>query len=641
MSRLIPKQNFIIKLKGGGTPSGAEIALTMLGEAFSSLSDKDKAKAAKSYEKQYKKDNNFRTVYEQKFNDRYGLGGFTEEGMEGAASKAQEEKAYQLALTNPEGKTLSRDDQNRVTYRNNSDIISNYNRNKENEEFNNYLNSLRNGTAQMSMSDNTATELIRQRKDPTALTDSDREQAMNQQRQDILRRLDPSMRTQTDIQDLISPEQLNYENNIRSSLIDRIGDRGLVALRFMNSEGNNLLQDNYLSADMKQYVGNIGDTSKYATYVKNPKNKYYSSLVSQANTRYGTNFRDRQDVAAFQQMLKDAGADIRVDGIIGPQTELYLAYYYGFKNDSNNAFKLMNNRRMYKNKTNEDVFNETYSYLFPNDQDESNHGKYAHKFFNGFNVPLSTYSNTPDAYGNWARYYTNGDYDSNIEKYFNPVQSNKMGGLLKKPSFLVKLKSGGQVQKLQKGRWVSVGSVTNRYNPANDHYLDELESLARQSGFNDFQIAAMIAHAIHENQGSPLPSGTRYGLWQNDAKQAKDVGNTVASNMRAFKRDYDYGKWYSTDDKNGWHPGLHKVFKNASTIDDAVYGMAGYERYNGYKDKKNATTQDRMKIGRQVYQLLQQGVKPSAMLEMLDNPDTFMADNEINNQGFIETNYQS
>lgn len=83
--------------------------------------------------------------------------------------------------------------------------------------------------------------------------------------------------------------------------------------------------------------------------VKDSNNEYYESLINKANDNYGTNFKTRQDVAAFQQLM---GAS-KIDGIIGPETEALLAFYYPSKQQH------VNNRRMYKAQTNDQVFNRT------------------------------------------------------------------------------------------------------------------------------------------------------------------------------------------------------------------------------------------------------------------------------------------
>ena len=217
-----------------------------------------------------------------------------------------------------------------------------------------------------------------------------------------------------------------------------------------------------------------------------------------------------------------------------------------------------------------------------------------------------------------------------IEEFYEMAILKKGGKLI--PRNISKFYKGGLIPKFQKSGkfgWSAVKSNTKRYNEKNDHYLDELEMYARQYGFNDYQIAAMIVNAIHENQGSPLATKNRVGLWQGDKRQAAYLGNTVKSNVKAFKKDYDHGTWYSTYDKNGWDPNYYKFFKNATNVDDANYGMAaGYERFNGSKDRHNAEVLSRQKTSRIVYNLLKQGVKPSAMVDVINNynfDDSLMA----------------
>lgn len=168
-----------------------------------------------------------------------------------------------------------------------------------------------------------------------------------------------------------------------------------------------------------------------------------------------------------------------------------------------------------------------------------------------------------------------------------------------------KYSKGGIV--FAKGGWEVAGKNTNRYNKANDTYLDEMEEEAYNYGFNDLQLAAMIANAIHENQGSPLTttSNGRVGFWQGDKRQAAYMGNTTASNMKAFKQDYDHGGWYSTYDKNGWNPKYHKLFKDGDNIEDVTYGMiAGYERFGGSNNRNNTEVISRIKTAKLIYDLL-------------------------------------
>ena len=177
-----------------------------------------------------------------------------------------------------------------------------------------------------------------------------------------------------------------------------------------------------------------------------------------------------------------------------------------------------------------------------------------------------------------------------------------------------KFKFGGKP--ILKAKWGAVAKVTNRYNPANNHYLDELSNLLKQKGFNDMQRAVIIANAIHENSGSPLPNRGRVGLWQGDKRQAKYLGNTVASNVEAFYKDYLHGKWYNTYDKNGWDPNYHKYFKNGKSIEDINYGMtAGYERFGGSKDRNNSEVKARAKTADTVYKCLVNNIALSTLFD--------------------------
>ena len=155
--------------------------------------------------------------------------------------------------------------------------------------------------------------------------------------------------------------------------------------------------------------------------------------------------------------------------------------------------------------------------------------------------------------------------------------------------------------------WSGLGQYTNRYNQSNDQYLNEIFNLSKKYGYNDYQISAIIANAIQENGGSPLANNGKYGLFQFLASQKNDVGYTVESSMKAFHRDYGYGRWYHTKDKNGWDPRYHKYFKDGQSPEDVAYGMAaGYERYGGASNKNNSETQNRMKLARAIYNIITQ-----------------------------------
>ena len=83
------------------------------------------------------------------------------------------------------------------------------------------------------------------------------------------------------------------------------------------------------------------------------RDKYYDSLVDNANKKYGNIFRNRGDVAAFQKMM---GAKA-VDGILGPETEALLDAYLS-RND-NNYINSESSPSLYTNEKNLDVYNRT------------------------------------------------------------------------------------------------------------------------------------------------------------------------------------------------------------------------------------------------------------------------------------------
>lgn len=72
--------------------------------------------------------------------------------------------------------------------------------------------------------------------------------------------------------------------------------------------------------------------------------------------------------------------------------------------------------------------------------------------------------------------------------------------------------------------------------------------------------------------------------------------------------------------------------------------IAGYERFGGSSNRNNSEVMSRIKTSRGVYNLLRQGVKPSAMIDILnDQQDSYMADNINNSENYlsdISDNYQ-
>lgn len=102
---------------------------------------------------------------------------------------------------------------------------------------------------------------------------------------------------------------------------------------------------------------NLDRTSnlEYSKRVKHTMNdKYYDSLISKANAQYGTNFKSREDVAAFQERM----GVTKIDGIIGPETEALLSFYYPRQN-----LNSINTRRMYQNESNQQVADRTSNIL--------------------------------------------------------------------------------------------------------------------------------------------------------------------------------------------------------------------------------------------------------------------------------------
>lgn len=112
------------------------------------------------------------------------------------------------------------------------------------------------------------------------------------------------------------------------------------------------------------------DNSQYTQKRRGWNSTSNINLIKKANERYGTSFRNMEDVAAFQ---KEAGAK-KVDGLIGPETEAYLRFYFPEYRNSNNDLQLVNTRRMYRNQTNDQVYSNTANQI--NESFDDNYWKY-------------------------------------------------------------------------------------------------------------------------------------------------------------------------------------------------------------------------------------------------------------------------
>lgn len=491
------------------TPTGNEIAVTMLGsEKFSKLDEKEKKKVAKSYSKQYKGSKSFRQAYENTFNDRY-LKDFDQE----------------------EFKNFSDTEETPI--------------NKESRQYLEYLDRLQKGTARMSVSEDNARELIRQKKDPNNLSQEDYNKVMKIQGKETYDTLTGGRANRFEGQEV-------DQEVIKQGIVDRVGEKGLNALRFMSKDNNNLVSAGYLNTPMQAYIGDIGDTSSYTKYIKNPKNKYYDNLVKEMNKVYGTAFRNRADVAAFQSLM-----GIKVDGIIGPETEALLQYYYGQKNDGSNQVHLKNTKKMYKNQTNDQVYQNTLSKLFTNGQSESNVGVVRNPIFDGYLAPLALRSNNASTYSpsyiDWLRYYMAGSFQDSMEKYNEYLASqaqewdkimnarlpfNKQGGLIKKPSYRLKLQTGGRIPKYAGGtvvpRYGRTKSQTNQQKLAfaGDYYQSSYKAL-RSLGYDHKTCVRMAkfmtTHAAYESGYG----ASDLAIYNNNYGGFK-VGKTSFRNMDEF-----------------------------------------------------------------------------------------------------------
>lgn len=436
-SKLISRPSFIVKLKKGNAiaVTGAEIA-NILGDAkyeeikkeldylkrLNSRAPRHKKqikeleeelkKADKSYEKQYKSSEEFRNIYNSKLEEKYTKD-FKKDDLSDIGTRAAERQKYQDAL-------LGVKEENGEKVKIDKEAIAEAKRDKEDKDINNYIEALKTNTAPISYTD---AKQYTTRLGNYHLFEDDRKNITTQVNQDRLRRLTGERRVFGP--DGYDDPTATYKDASYRLLSDRLGEAGMNALRFMKREGNNLLASNYLQGDAAGFVGNLEgiDMNEFDTIIKNHRNKKsYDDLIKQMNEAYGTNFRNRADVAAFQQLVGQG--KIRVDGIIGPQTEALLQYYYGQKMDNPKDFDeggigIINKKRMYSGKDNEDVYDDTMRTLVGDNYNETdftrnNIGDLRYQVRDDFNVPLSLHSKNSSGYSDWVRHYTTGQYSQNM-----------------------------------------------------------------------------------------------------------------------------------------------------------------------------------------------------------------------------------
>lgn len=114
--------------------------------------------------------------------------------------------------------------------------------------------------------------------------------------------------------------------------------------------------DPFLLLENFEYDIQPGSNVQYNSPVKQSANEaFYNELIKKANAKYQINFRSRSDVARFQELT---GAKA-VDGIIGPETEALLDYYFGDRVSDEYKGTTLNKRKMYRKQSNKTVYGNT------------------------------------------------------------------------------------------------------------------------------------------------------------------------------------------------------------------------------------------------------------------------------------------
>lgn len=150
----------------------------------------------------------------------------------------------------------------------------------------------------------------------------------------------------------------------------------------------NMNSDNALGSNQALYNSKVKSTRN---------NKYYESLIAKANAKYGTNFKTRADIAAFQDKF---GAS-KVDGIIGPETEALLDFYF-----PQTTINSINTRKMYANESNDKVRDRTLNTLAYGQETEPEKYNQLFPVFNSSSVAAAPYS-----------FYYSEQYESPMTKY--------------------------------------------------------------------------------------------------------------------------------------------------------------------------------------------------------------------------------
>lgn len=127
----------------------------------------------------------------------------------------------------------------------------------------------------------------------------------------------------------------------------------------------------------------------------------------------------------------------------------------------------------------------------------------------------------------------------------------------------------------------SLKSLNQAYDPS---FMNTFIVRGREAGYNDMQIAAMLANSMYESGHNPAASnkGTYNGLFQWHKSQSSNfkLGDTD-SQINYILTDANRGRWPQKGDNwNGWNPVHYKVWSNPrSTIDQISNSFElGYER---------------------------------------------------------------
>lgn len=335
----------------------------------------------------------------------------------------------------------------------------------------------------------------------------------------------------------------------KDNYVSRVGEKGYEALRFADPKKVKFGTNRYLSKSMMSHIGNIGDTSEYRKYVKYPNKKQFDKLVSWANDIYGTCFRNRADVAAFQKLVGIS----RVDGIIGPETEAYLQFYFGQKKDGELTFK--NKSKLYRKQSNQQVYNATLKRLEQENKNNHDDGIDTNNvqfqmFDDDYYFPISSQYNS-NQYGNWMRQYIyggQGSFQEMLEMTGDPraIKYDKQGGLIPKPNYLIKLQKGNKITFLKNGDAVFKGKYTDQVKFTRDihnSFFNSLTSIGINRNYAKTLATYMTAQCALESQyGLKISNNYNYGGmkgssgWKNYSSMRQYTDDVVDTFRRKYQR---------------------------------------------------------------------------------------------------------